>query len=350
MALYFGPVTKEAQEILNYCTKYLIRDVSREPDGKSPTEGWRFPLVASVLHDGNHSCQFNEVTFIYYNQDGKIINSVEIVGSFFPMYKSLKLQQVQYDDEDTPLYYLTIILPVGKGYHYKFLVNGEDLLDPINPQRITLTNGKEWSFFYTDYYNYTANFEEWELNLLGRLVEQIVLFRTEDAQNFINRYYQGLTRGEKEAMPIHRLDQSVGEINYITNILAKEERHHLIDYKVCLNVIDQLLRKWNPFVNSWEVSFEMINDLYNQMATNNVLGWDYSQYNDPQYFLKLLRRHCITGAFCHPKYGGNIGGAGWNYLKEKYCIKDKAGIIVDSYFNWDLAIEPPLGKNLLYKG
>jgi hypothetical protein len=144
----------------------------------------------------------------------------------------------------------------------------------------------------------------------------------------------------------------VGEVNYITNLLAREERHHLIDYKLCIDIIDRLLRQRNPYVNSWAVSSELINDLYNEMASgNNVPGWDYGKYGNPQYFLKLLRRHCITGAFSHPRYGGNIGGAGWNYLKEKYCVKDPVtGQVCGSYFNWDLALEAPLGKNKDYRG
>jgi hypothetical protein len=206
MALYFGPVTKDAQEILNYCTKYLVRDTFTDPGAKTFTEGWRFPLVTPVLQDEEASCKFNEVTFVYYNREEEAISSVEVVGSFFPMHKTLQLQPVQYNGEDTPLYYLTIVLPVGKGYQYKFRVNGQDRLDPVNPQRVKLTNGKEWSFFFTDYYNYSVNFEEWELNLLYRMVEQIIPFRTEDAQNYINRYYYGLTKGEKDSTPIHRLD------------------------------------------------------------------------------------------------------------------------------------------------
>jgi hypothetical protein len=352
MPSFFGPIEKEADEIFNYCTKYLIRERSNSTEDNKPTEGWRFPLVMTLLHGDFLAGRFNEVTFIYHNRNNENIESVSIIGNFLPLYQSLPLQQVVYDGEKTNIYYLTLILPVGKGFHYRFLINGKVQLDPINPQRVTLPNGKDWSFFFTDYFNYSADFEEWEINLLYRLVEQIVPFRTEEAQNFINRFYQNLSRQEKDSIPIYKLDQSVGEVNYITNILAREERHHLIDYKICIRVIDQLLRKRNPYVDSWLVSEEMINDLYNEMANENnrIQDWDYGQYNNPTYFLKLLRRHCITGAFCHPRHGGNIGGAGWNYLKEKYCVKDATGKVIESYFNWDLAMEMPLGKNPDYRG
>jgi len=36
-----------------------------------------------------------------------------------------------------------------------------------------------------------------------------------------------------------------------------------------------------------------------------VNGWDTADYGSPRYVLDLLRRHSFTGAFCHPKYGGN---------------------------------------------
>ena len=352
MLSYQGPITKDPNDVFNYCTKYLIRDSSNESsDEERPTEGWRFPLVMTKLHtEESVAGKLNEVTFIYKKRKNETVETVEVSGSFLPLYKTLPLQPLLFMGEPSGLYYLTLILPVGKGYYYRYIVNGKPTLDPINPQKTKFKNGKEWSFFFTDYYNYSNDFEEWEMNLLHRLVEQIAPFRTEEAQNFINRFYQGLPRGEKEAMPIYKLDESVGEINYITNILAREERHHLQDYKICIKLIDQTLRQRNPIVNSWQVSEELINDLYNEMASGNVPGWDYQQYSDPKHFIKLLRRHAITGAFCHPRHGGNIGCAGWNYLKEKYSIKDEKGQITGTYFNWDLAMEKPFGKNADYKG
>jgi hypothetical protein len=68
------------------------------------------------------------------------------------------------------------------------------------------------------------------------------------------------------------------------------------------------------------------------------------------YFLSLIRRHTITGAFSHPKYGGNIGGAGWSYLQERYDIKNENAQTVGNYFNWELALEKPLGTNENYQG
>lgn len=348
MAQPVKSITKEPQEVFNYCTKYLIRE--RSAEAKEYSEGWRFPLVMTCLNNDQVCHLNNEVTFIYKKAKGETINSIEITGSFLPLYQTLPLQPLMFMDAASGLYYLTVQLPVGTGYYYRFLVNGNYVLDPINPQRTVHATGKEWSFFFTDFYNYSTDFEEWEMNLLYRLIEQIVPFRTLDAQNFINRFYQNQARHIQDIIPLHRLDESVGEVNYITNILAREERHYLQDYKICIQLIDEVLRSRYPAINSWNVPSAGIEQLYNEMADGNVAGWDYNKYNNPRHFLKTLRRHSITGAFCHPRHGGNVGGAGWNYLKERYTARDKNGQPIESYFNWDKAIERPIGSNEDYLG
>jgi hypothetical protein len=59
----------------------------------------------------------------------------------------------------------------------------------------------------------------------------------------------------------------------------------------------------------------------------------------------MLRRHTITAAFSHPKYGGNAGGAAWDYLSARY--RDANG---RTLFDWARAIEPPLGASTEYRG
>jgi hypothetical protein len=351
-------INQNDDQILNYCTKYLSRGAKLFNDSISPdsfnlstvSEDWRFPIVLSTTDDNGLTAKMNEVLFVWFSKPGEVLNSIEVVGSFAPLYQSLALSPILYEGQNIGFYSCAIKVPIGKSYYYRFRLNGKDVLDPINQQRKIFANGKEWSFFFTDYYNSCEEFEEWEINILRRLADQIVPFRTEEAQNFINRFYLSLARPDRLAMPIYKLDESVGEVNYVTNILAREERHHLSDYKICINLIDQLLRKRNPSVDSWLVSEELINDLYSEMASGNVLGWDYGQYANPTYFLGLIRRHVMTGAFSHPKYGGNIGGAGWNYLKERYSIKNDSAQVTGSYFNWQLALEKPLGANDDYKG
>lgn len=357
-APFATPVANNQEHILNYCTKYLIRGSKFfiNPPGtesvnlREISERWRFPIVEPVLNSQGLTGTVNEITFIWLSKPDDEISGVSVVGSFAPLYTATTLLPVVFDNQPTGIFACTIQAPVGKGYYYQFLINGSAVADPINLQRKKFSNGKEWSFFFTDYYNSSQEFEEWEMNILARLAGQIVPFRSKEAQNFINRFYLSLAKPDKLAMPIYKLDESVGEINYVTNVLAREERHHLQDYKTCLLIIDQVLRKRNPFTDSWMVSEEIINELYNEMASGNVPDWDYSAYSNPTYFLGLLRRHVITGAFSHPKYGGNIGGVGWNYLQERYSIKDNAGRITDSYFNWQKAIEKNLGSNAYYQG
>jgi Gluconate 2-dehydrogenase subunit 3 len=346
------------EQILNYCTKHLARgvklfseDVSSDSFNLSTiSENWRFPIVEPALDDNGGTGTVNRVTLVWMAKSSDTINSVRAIGSFVPWYESIELTPVKFEDGNTNFYACQLMLPVGKSYYYKFIINGIKFTDPINPQIKILSNGKQWSFFFTDFYNASEEFEAWEISLLYRLANQIVPFRTKEAQNFINRFYLSLTKPEKHVMPIYKLDDSVGEVNFITNILVKEERHHLSDYKICLSIIDQLLRKRNPTVDSWTVSEELINELYDEMATGNVPDWDYAIYNNPRYFLSLIRRHTLTGAFSHPRYGGNIGGVGWKYLQEKFDIKNDTAQVTGNYFNWQLSMEKPIGNNEDYKG
>lgn len=340
--------------VLNFYTKYKARgnkfSLANTTDFNTieVNESWRFPQIQTHLDESGSTSNLNKVTFIFDSKNS--FDDVKLIGSFGSFYEPISLINVNYEDSPTNLFSVSIELPVGQSYYYKFLVNGIPVLDPVNPQTTKLSNGNIWSFFFTDYFNYTNEFDEWEVKLLQRLANQIILFRTEESQNFIDRFYLGMAKNDRMKMPIYKLDDSVGEVNYITNILAREERHHLNDYKICLSLINDVLKRKNPFVESWNVSSELIDELYNEMTQNSVPGWDYSRYNNPIYFLTVLRRHTITGTFCHPRYGGNIGYAGWNYLKERYADFDTKGEEVRNYFNWDLSLEKPFGKNIDYKG
>ena len=121
--------------------------------------------------------------------------------------------------------------------------------------------------------------------------------------------------------------------------------HHLIDYRICLELIDGLLRARNPFVSPEQMPMQMYVDLYDQMAGNDVPGWDTARYRDPRYFLQLLRRHTLTGAFAHPRYGGNAAGSGWAYLGDRY--RGQGG---GTLFDWRRSLEPPLGNDPAYRG
>jgi hypothetical protein len=144
------------------------------------------------------------------------------------------------------------------------------------------------------------------------------------------------------------LDEPVGAANFIDKILAREEAHHLADYKVCLELIDGLLRRRNPYIEPAAMPLSMFEDLYDQLGNADhatIDGWDYASYGNPRYFLQLLRRHTYTGAFAHPRYGGNVGGLGWSYLER--LAQDVRGT---TCFDWRRAQEPPLGRNPEYHG
>jgi hypothetical protein len=345
--------------VLNQCTKFLARSNTdprhnfgqlTDDDPRSRiAEAWRFPIIDSYSdgQDFVKSYSSNLVTFVYQQQGNTPPKDVSIIGTFANLFEPISLKPVKFLGEETGYYALSIVVPKAQFHTYKFIVDGQAIIDPINPQRAQLDNGQFWSRFFTQLCTEPLSFEDWEFEILTRLVDHILPFRTAEGENFLNRQYNYLSKQDKEVQYAfaYRLDQSVGAVNYIDNILAREENHHVTDYKICLGQMDRILRQRNPYINPQDVSKELYIDLYNEMANNQVNGWNYQQYQDPRYFLQLLRRHTYTGAFSHPKYGGNVGGTGWAYLAERYT--DEKG---ETLFNWRKAIEQPLGINRDYRG
>jgi hypothetical protein len=356
--LYFY---KAERYLLSRCTKYLARFNTdrrhaygtQEAHRDRIAEAWRFPIIdtyaggVAALSDPTSWAGFNEVTFVY-SSTGSAPNSVGVIGTFAQLHTPIPMQQANFEGEPTAYWTVTYAVPKGEMHRYRFVVDGAaPVNDPVNPQQVTLDNGVVWSRFFTESFTGPLSFERWELDLLGRLCTEILPFQTGDAANFLARFYDYLDRGTKEETynNVYRMDSSVGEINFIDNILAREEWHRLIDYKTCLRLIDRLLRKRQPFQDPDKIDRQYYFDLYTQMASGTVPDWDYTAYSNPEFFLTLLRRHAIMGAFCHPKYGGNAGAAGWAYLSERYNDANGATL-----FDWARAIEPPLGTNQDYLG
>ena len=104
----------------------------------------------------------------------------------------------------------------------------------------------------------------WEVRLLYRLIEQILPFRGKEAENFLKRYYFGLNREQRKSdmAKAFRLDDSVGEVNAIDKLLAREEAHRVIDYRLCLKQIDQALRNRIRFLDPYEMPAEEYVQLY----------------------------------------------------------------------------------------
>lgn len=359
--------SKDSTYVLNYCTKYLARDNSDprhnygqyandDPRG-CIAEAWRFPIVDSY-YDGKdyvESYKSNIVTFVYVNRDGRLGDQIGVIGTFSNFYAPIPLRQVV----DTVYWVVSVAVPKGQWHRYKFLVGSRAMLDPVNPQQVTMPDGSEWSRFFTDYCTENVSFERWEILLLERLTDRILPFRTIEGQRFLGTYYDNVDRQTKDTQyaRVYRLDQPVGAVNFIDKIVAREESHRLVDYKTCLELIDGLLRRRNPYEEPSKMSVSMYDDLFADMANDDghsLQGWDYGRYANPRFFLGILRRHTYTGAFAHPKHGGNTGAAGWAYLAEN--LRDPIDGTLPgpnphkSFFDWARALEPPLGRNKEYRG
>jgi len=346
---------KEERYIYNVCAKYLARAVqdSRHNFGQYPSmdfrasicEPWRFPVIDSYYDksDPVGSSQLNQVTFIYYQGPDHVPNDVAVVGTFANLYQAIPLEKVG----DSDYFALTVLLPKRQVFRYKFRVDGQWMPDPINPQEVILPNGEVWSRFFTHSCSMPITFDTWEWKILERLVTHILPLHTQDGQNFLNRYIDFLDEQSRnnDYRLSYLMDESVGVVNFIDKLLAKEENHHLNDYRICLEIMAHILTKRISVMDIELMPKSAFVQLYEEMSTGTVADWDYARYHDPGYFLQLLRRHAYTGAFSHPKYHGNAGGAGWAYLSQNFT--DASG---KSLFSWQPCLEAPLGLSVEYFG
>ncbi len=349
-------VAKDDEYVFNHCTKYLARDVTEprhhylgtpsvEGQGRI-SEAWRFPIVdAHHGVDADHY-DFNDVTFIYAaGPDKPAPSSVELLTTCLALNRPEPLKRVG----DSIYWALTLMVPKGVRHRYRFIVDGASVLDPINPQIEALPTGDIWSSFFTWAYNEPISFERWEFTLLDRITRHILPFNNEEARNFLER----MANDARSAGHLYRLDISAGVANYIDKILTREERHQLPAYKTCLEMLAQVLRKRNPGRPIEALEEGHFVRLYAEMADINRVpalladGWDQQRYGSPSYFLYLLRRHAWTGAFAHPKWGGNPGGMAWAYLSETFTTTDPPA---RTAFDWRPAMEPPLGTSAEYRG
>jgi hypothetical protein len=368
-------VAKSPEYILNLCTRFLARD---NPDSRHSyfgteseharariSDAWRFPIVDAhepgsldEVESGTYAF-FNDVTFVLKEpRDGPPFESVGLVTSAAALNQSIEMKRVG----DSLYHAATLKVGRGQRHRYRFLVAGSSVLDPVNPQLFEHADGSLWSSFFTWEYQETVVLERWEFTLVDRLVRQILPFEDEQARIFLER-----GAADAQIPNLHRLDVSVGAANYIDKILAREERHHLQGYRACLDMIAEVLRRRFP-----GIAFERVpsdanrspndlkpavgyNKLYEDMSAGNPWsalvadGWDLNRYDNPTYFVNLLRRHAWTGAFCHPKYGGNFGAMTWAYLADSYRVTDPA-LPEATAFDWQRAIERPYGRSNEYFG
>ena len=321
--------------VLNLAAKYLTRRADAAIGEYA--EPWRFPIIEANRADGDRG--LNQVTFVW-RTTADDARAVAVVGTFENLWDTTPLEPVLFDAAATGYRAATVLVPKAQVHHYRFLVDGQPALDPINPQRGVLDNGIEWSRFFTEHCAIPVSFERREFAILARLTNEILPFTSDDAQRFMDLYYFTADRQARETAfhQSYRLEQPIGAVNYIDKLVAREERHRLIDYKICLRLIDTVLRGRFPGQAPDAISKDAYQSLYQQMAADHVDGWDTAQYGSPNFFLQLLRRHTYSGAFSHPKYGGNAGAAGWAWLEHRF-----RGPGDTSAFNWQRAIEPPVG-------
>lgn len=354
-------VEKDDLYVFNHCTRFLARDVVERRhdfgqfDPADPRavicESWRYPIVDSFF-DGaavDASYPFNAVTFVYDGRS-RAVGDVAVVGTFTELFAPVDLRPVRFLGEPSGLWALTVRVPKGQVHWYRLRVDGEWSTDPINPQTVTLDNGQEWSRFFTEACQIPLTLSRRERELLGRLTSHLLPFRSVENSRFIREIYQKLDgRSREEQFPLaYRLDEEVGVVNYIDKVISRAERHNADDYRVCLALIDQLLRARYQGRDPLTLPPEAYIELYAQMASGEngeVPGWDTGRYGRPKFFLLLLRRHAMTGAFVHPRHGGNSGTAGWVYLESRFRDDQDR-----SLFDWRAAIEAPLGRNTDYRG
>ncbi|HWB71026.1 MAG TPA: gluconate 2-dehydrogenase subunit 3 family protein [Egibacteraceae bacterium] len=350
---------KDDAYVVSHSTKFLARATTERrhdfgqyaPDDARARycEPWRFPIVdthgPAEGEDRAAAYALNDVTFVYHDADGQEPAEVGVVGTFAGLHQVTPLRRVGLPEGPSPYWAATVVVPKAQVHRYLFRLDGRLLRDPVNPQAVTMDNGRQWSRFFTDACALPLVLDEGERALLDRLTDHILPFRTSSGRRFLSDHYAELDRSEPAFVHAYRLDESVGVVNYIDKLLARQESHYLDDYRVCLRQIDRLLRARNPYSEPARMGREMFEQLYGELGSGSVTGWDYDAYAQPQFFLSLLRRHTFTGAFSHPKYGGNSAAAGWAYLQE--LLRDEQG---NTLFNWRRAIEAPLGDNVDYVG
>jgi hypothetical protein len=148
--------------ILNLAAKYLARKAGARLS--DCTEASRFPVVDSYRAGGDAEEEYllNRVTFLWRADSTEDNRPVSIVGSFDNLWDATPLETVLFDGGATPYRAATVQVPKGQVHVYKLLLDGQAVLDPINPQRTVLDNGIEWSRFFTQQCAIPISFENWE--------------------------------------------------------------------------------------------------------------------------------------------------------------------------------------------
>ena len=221
---------RDDQYVLNHCTAYLARS-DRAPRhdfglrhfeegdaGARVREAWQFPIVDTCSHAPGEEpeSEFNDVTFVYPDFEMQQ-KTVSVVGTFDKLFKPIELRRIAFIDAPTAYFAATVPVPKRGIFHYRFLVDGEFVIDQINPQRDRMDNGEIWSRFFTWECTSPVVLQRWQLRILERFCDHILPFRTKQGERFFSWYYKHLA-DEAKAGSIRgsfRIDDSAGAANYI---------------------------------------------------------------------------------------------------------------------------------------
>ena len=181
--------------------------------------------------------------------------------------------------------------------------------------------------------------------ILARLTNEILPFTSDDAQRFMDLYYFTADKRarETEFHQAFRLEQPIGAVNFIDKLVAREERHRLGDYKICLKLIDDVLRRRFPGLAPAEVSKDAYQDLYQQMANER---WMVGTRASTAARTSSFNCCAATPTPVHSRIRNTAAmparRAGRGSRTDSAAPKD------ESCFNWQRAIEPPLGASADY--
>jgi len=361
-------VEKDSIYLLNHCARSLARDTqdarhnygqfAAEDERSAICEAWRFPIIDSYRTADGGGQGYNLVSFIYVHRGQAVNQNIGIIGSFTGGPTPVSLSQVN----DSHYWAISFAVPKGQIHTYKFVVEGKAILDPINPQRTQRADGSTWSRFFTECCTQYVVLQRWEAQLLERLTTHILPFRTTEGQRWLSYYYESLESQQRKAQfpRAYRLDQSVGAASFIDKLLARQEQHRQVDYQICLELCYKVLKDIESDSDPLTATSEAYARLYDLLSDDRegaIPQWDYNLYRSPSFFLQLLRRHTYTGAFSHPKHGGNVGAAGWQFLASnltdpltKTLPRQHATTQPPTYFDWARSQEPPLGRSPEYRG
>lgn len=342
-------VEKDVQYVLNHCTKYLARsnaDERHSPQGIYDSQPrariadcWRYPVIDSHHGTEADAYDWNDVTFVWHARD-EAPGAISLLTTAHSLHELIPMQRVDNSD----FWSVTLAVRKAERHRYLFRLDGSMTLDPINPQTEVSASGETWSSFFTWAYPQPITFERWEFTILDRLTRHILPANSSEQLNFLSREGQ-----ENQVQHLFRLDISLGVANFIDKVVAKEERHHLYTYRTCLDMLDTVLRRRNGGTPPEAVEEGEYRRLYDEMRFHSaalfVDGWNKERYKSPSFFLQVLRRHAMSGAFSHPKYCGNPSGLGWDYLGSRF--RTDAGATA---FDWRQGMEAPLGTSNEYRG